>query len=269
MYRTAKIYPQRTAFDVSASETARCCSQTYLNAGTRRPMAPHYRSQETAPHSTTRSTMTLPRVDPQLVFAWQAAHCVARNSPPPVHDRGGFRVDTGSESEVKRWVFPQLCDGLRALAQEITAPRHYLKLCGSTEELQSALPARWEAQPANFFMIASALSLDPKPLPAGYRMELHPAGPVSRACVFAPDGALAASGCAAETADAFVYDRIETAQEHRRRGLGIAVMTALGAAKRSSASPQLLVATADGRSLYARMGWTVLAPLATAIIAER
>jgi hypothetical protein len=208
-------------------------------------------------------------VDPKLVLAWQEAHSIARSSPPPVHDRGGFRVDTHSEKEVKRWVFPQLCDGLRAIAHDITAPRHYLKLCGSDEELRSAMPARWEVQLANYFMMAAVATPDTKPpLPNGYRMEFHQAGPVTRACIIAPDGDLAASGCAAETADAFIYDRIETAQDHRRKGLGVAVMVALGTARKSIVSPQLLVATEDGRNLYANLGWTVLAPFAAATIPE-
>ena len=212
--------------------------------------------------------MTISYVDPKLVFAWQVAHSIARSCPPPVHDRGGFRVDTHSEKEVKRWVFPQLCDGLRAIAHDITAPRHYLKLCGPDEELRSALPARWEVQPANYFMMAAVATLDTKPLPNGYRMEFHQAGPVTRACIIAPDGDLAASGCAAETADVFIYDRIETAQDHRRKGLGVAVMSALGTARKSLVSPQLLVATEDGRNLYVNLGWTVLAPFAAATIPE-
>lgn len=177
-------------------------------------------------------------------------------------------MDTHSEKEVKRWVFPQLCDGLRAIAHDITAPRHYLKLCGSDEELRSALPARWEVQPANYFMIAAAAALDTKPLPNGYAMQVHRIGPVIRASIIAPDGEVAASGCAAETADVFIYDRIETAEDHRRKGLGVAVMSALGAARKSLARPQLLVATEDGRSLYANLGWTVLGPLAAATIPD-
>jgi hypothetical protein len=212
--------------------------------------------------------MTISYVDPKLIFSWQAAHSIARGSPPPVRDRGGFRVDTYSEKEMKRWIFPQLCDGLRAIAQDITAPRHYVKLCGSDEELRSAMPVCWEIQPTNYFMMAAVAPLDTKPLPNGYRMELHQAGPVTRACIVAPDGHLAASGCAAETADVFIYDRIETAQDHRRKGLGVAVMIALGNARKSLVGPQLLVATGDGRNLYANLGWTVLAPIAAATIPE-
>src|SRR5580704_5193035 len=171
--------------------------------------------------------MTVSAVDPKLLFALQAAHSIARSSPAPVHDRGGFRVDTHSETEVTRWIFPQLCDGLRAIARDITATRHYLKLCGSNEELRSAVPARWEVQPANYFMTTAAIP-ETKPLPNGYRVEFHQAGPVTRACIIALDGNLAASGFAAETADVFIYDRIETQQAYRRKGFGAAVMMALG-----------------------------------------
>ncbi|GLQ92800.1 GNAT family N-acetyltransferase [Dyella acidisoli] len=207
-------------------------------------------------------------VDPKLVFAWQTAHSLARSSPPPVHDRGGFRVDTHSAKEVKRWVFPQLCAGLHDIAREITAPRHYLKLCGTNDELQSALPARWEIQPANYFMRATATIGETRSLPDGYRMELHQTGPVTQVYVIAPNGDLAANGSAAETTDAFIYDRIETASDHRRKGLGIAVMSTLESARKSFSAPQLLVATEDGRSLYTSLGWTVIAPFATATIPD-
>lgn len=207
-------------------------------------------------------------IDPSLVLAWQAAHCLARGAPAPVRDRGGFRVDTGSEKEARRWVFPRLCDGLREVAHEVTAPRHYLKVCAIDEELRSVLPGRWQMQPASYFMTTTVAVAATRPLPDGYALELQRVGAVVRACVFAPGGELAASGYAAETAEAFVYDRIETAAEHRRKGLGVAVMTALGAAKASAASVSLLVASEDGRGLYAGLGWKVLAPFATAVIPE-
>jgi hypothetical protein len=208
------------------------------------------------------------QVDPMLVLAWQTAHSLARKSPPPVHDRGGFRVDTHSEKEVKRWVFPTLCGGLHDVAREISTPRHYLKLCGTNDVLRSALPAKWEIQPENYFMETTATVRATTALPDGYRMELHQAGPVTQVHIVAPNGALAASGCAAETMEAFVYDRIETTPDHRRKGLGIAVMGALGSARKSSTGRQLLVATWEGRNLYARLGWEVIAPFATATIPD-
>ncbi len=213
--------------------------------------------------------MVSPPVDPALVFAWQAAHSLARKSPPPVHDRGGFRVDTHSEKEVKRWVFPKLCDGLYEVAREISSPRHYLKLCGSDEELRSALPTGWQMQPQNYLMAATAVVRDTGSLPDGYRLAWHQDGPVCRVHILAPNGDLAASGTAAETMEAFIYDRIETASDHQRKGLGMAVMHALGSARKSSTGPQLLVATDEGHSLYVRLGWTVIAPFATAMIPDR
>ncbi len=49
----------------------------------------------------------------------------------------------------------------------------------------------------------------------------------------------------------------------------MAVMAALASTKESATTPQLLVATADGRALYETLGWTVLAPMAAAVIPER
>jgi len=130
------------------------------------------------------------------------------------------------------------------------------------------LPDRWEVQPSNYFMLATAATLDTKPLPKGYRMELRQTGPVTRVSIIGPDGDLASTGCAAEAADVFIYDRIETAHDHRRKGLGVAVMIALEGARKSLTSPQILVATEDGRKLYENLGWAVLAPRATAAIPE-
>lgn len=210
--------------------------------------------------------MVSPYMDPKLVFAWQAAHSLARKSPPPVHDRGGFRVDTHSEKEVKRWVFPELCDGLHGIAREISAPRHYLKLCGTNAELRGAVPSRWDIESENYFMETTAMLQKACLLPDGYTLEVHHDGPVTQVKIVARNGDLAASGTAAESMDAFVYDRIETALDHRRKGLGIVVMNALRSARKSAAARQLLVATEDGRGLYARLGWVVIAPFATATI---
>jgi GNAT superfamily N-acetyltransferase len=67
-----------------------------------------------------------------------------------------------------------------------------------------------------------------------------------------------------------VFDRIETAVAHRRRGLGRAVMGALDAlARERGVGERLLVATDAGRRLYLQLGWTDLAPYSTAVLAAR
>ena len=74
------------------------------------------------------------------------------------------------------------------------------------------------------------------------------------------------SGFAADTAEAFVYDRILTALDHRRKGLGRALTTALRETRRDPNLPELLVATANGRALYRTMGWETLSTYSTASI---
>ena len=71
---------------------------------------------------------------------------------------------------------------------------------------------------------------------------------------------------AAETARAFVYDRIATSPQHRRRGLGRSLMVALHGSRRDAALPERLTATEDSRALYESLGWEVLSPYLTAYI---
>lgn len=205
-------------------------------------------------------------VDPALLHAWLAARSIARGLPAPVADHGGFRVDTGSEAETVRWVFPQVA-GLGVLARTIAVPRHVLKLCGTDEELRAVLPAGWQLHALSYFMTAAGHSGE-APVPAGYAVERNCSAAVTAVRIRALTGEIAASGYAAETGDAFVYDRILTAAGHRRRGLGRAVMAALHQAKRNSRTPGLLVATEAGRALYETLGWRTISPYSTASISS-
>ena len=208
------------------------------------------------------------RVTACVARAWLTARSIGRGLPLPVADRGGFRVDTMSEKEQRRWVFAEPLEGLAALGREVTAPLHFLKLCGPPEALMAQLPDWWELQSIGFFMQAGDEGLAPagraRPVPAGYRLEVIQDGAVTQARVVTETGELAASGFAAETADQFVYDRIVTEDAHQRRGLGSVVMGALGQARRNPSTPQVLVATDDGRALYERLGWSVMGLLSTA-----
>jgi len=89
---------------------------------------------------------------------------------------------------------------------------------------------------------------------------------VSEARIYSETGALAASGYAAETQEVFIYDRIVTEPLHRRKGLGLAIMITLHAAKQHPSVPELLVATKDGRALYSTLGWETISPYSTASI---
>lgn len=206
-------------------------------------------------------------VDPALLQAWLVGRSLARGVPMPVADHGGFRIDTGSDVEVARWVFAGVTPGIAALARSIYAPRHSIKLCGTDAALAALLPPHWQPQPLSYFMQFAGDPLDAV-LAGGYRAETTQVDAVSTVRLFDASGMLAASGHAAETNDAFVYDRIVTDPAHRRRGLGRALMGLLRAQKRHRATPDLLVATEAGRSLYETLGWVVLSPYATASLPD-
>ncbi|WP_343519091.1 GNAT family N-acetyltransferase [Sphingomonas sp.] len=206
-------------------------------------------------------------MSPTLLFGWLAARSVARGLPAPVADRGGFRVDTAGEIEICRWAFVKACDGLSALGRTLDAPGYFLKLCGSGEDLLAALPPRWRLREPRYFMGGPALPPAPIALPADYVLQRQRDAGVSRVAILAPDGTLAASGSAAEAAGVFIYDQIITDPDHRRKGLGRAVMAALRNAKADAVVPELLVATEEGRALYTTLGWTELSPFATAEVA--
>jgi GNAT superfamily N-acetyltransferase len=206
-------------------------------------------------------------VDPLLLNAWLSARSIARGLAAPIADYGGYRVDTNTDAEVRRWVFPQMTAGLVELAHSINEPRHFLKLCGEANELLSVLPDNWELHAPSYLMRASEKQFE-RPVAAGYTIETNRNGAVVEARVRSDTGELAASGYAAETQDVFIYDRIVTTPQHRRKGLGSAVMAALHRAKQHQDIPELLVATEDGRALYATLGWQTISPYATASIID-
>lgn len=202
---------------------------------------------------------------PDLLAGWLGARSLAHGLPLPVPDHGGLRVDTGLPHEHRRHVFAGPAQGIRELGRSIATPYTLIKMCGTGEQLLALVPPRWRLQPGANLMTQDGTRDTPLLLPAGYRIDLEEKYPVATARIFAEDGSLAAIGHAAEYAGVFVFDRIATAAAHRRRGLGRAVMTALGSMQQSNAQ-RALVATEEGRALYTSLGWTVRSPYSTVAI---
>lgn len=134
-----------------------------------------------------------------------------------------------------------------------------------------------EACPAELLM---AVEMDPEvqdvepPLtPEGLRAELdEPVEGSRRVRIWAsgegastlPEGEdeLAALGWVTFEGETAVYDRIWTAPQHRRRGLGSLVMRHLTSeAMTAQLSQGLLVASPDGQKLYGHLGWREVAPV--------
>jgi GNAT superfamily N-acetyltransferase len=206
-------------------------------------------------------------VEPELLAGWLGARSIARGLPQPVPDHGGMRVDTGLPSEKRRYVFAGPVPRIRELALSITAPCTFIKMCGPCEQLLALVPPRWQLQPGAYLMTHSGARDAIPTLPAGYRLEVLIKYPTTAARIFAEDGCLAASGYAVEYGGVFILDRIVTETAHRRRGLGRALMAALGSTQQSSAARRVLVATDDGRALYSSLGWVVHSPYSTIAIA--
>jgi GNAT superfamily N-acetyltransferase len=200
------------------------------------------------------------------VRGWLAARSVSRGLPAPVPDSGGWRVDTGSEEERRRYVFATTGPGISALAGRITETKVPVKLCASAAVFGPLLPSNWEILSEHCMMIAGPVERPAPALPHSYSLNLRASGPVTHATISAPDGTLAATGYAAEVDGIFVYDRIAVLEAHRRRGLGRALMAALAEARADPSSREVLVATDAGAALYASIGWQVYAPYTTAAL---
>lgn len=203
---------------------------------------------------------------PELFAGWLCARSIARGLPLPVPDSGGLRVDTGSAIETKRYVFAGPSPEIHELAMSITAPRVFIKMFGPAERLLELVPSSWQLQPDAYVMIHDGRPDAPPTLPVGYRLELLTEGFVTVARIFTEDASLAASGYAAEYGGIFIFDRIIVEEAHQRRGLGRAMMAALGSAQRSLAARRVLVATDAGRALYSTFGWTAISPYSTVVI---
>jgi GNAT superfamily N-acetyltransferase len=202
---------------------------------------------------------------PDLLAGWLGARSLAHGVPLPVPDHGGLRVDTGLPHEHRRYVFAGPAQRIQELGRSIATPYTLIKMCGTGEQLLALVPPRWKLQPGAYLMTKEGTADIPAQLPAGYRIDLEANNTVVTVRIFAEDGSLAAIGHAAEYAGVFVFDRIATDAAHRRRGLGRAVMAALGSTQQSNAQ-RALVATEDGRALYASLGWTVRSAYSTVAI---
>ena len=204
--------------------------------------------------------------DPALIEAWLTARSIVRGLPLPLTDSGGLRVDTGSAAEQRRYVFACPGEGLRHLADSIDTAFVALKLCAPSARLMAMVPPRWQLMAPGFVMTAPGPAAAREPdLPGGYRLDVVRDGAIIRARLLTTADELAASGSAVTARGVFIYDQIVTDAGHRRRGLARLIMHTLAAA-RAAGTPQVLVATVDGRALYERLGWSVHAPYSSVMI---
>ena len=204
------------------------------------------------------------KADPDVVAAWVAGWALSRGVPPPVPAYGGLRVDVGLPDQKARYVFAEPCPGVEKASREILEPYVFIKVAAPPEAVAPLLAEGWSLQPLGFLMTVDDLARGEVDLLEGYRfgVEITPGGYAVSA--IAGDGELGASGRVLLTGTTAVFDQIVTHPDHRRRGLGRAVMGRLGAvAAQNGATKGSLVATPDGRALYSTLGWRLHSPFST------
>ncbi|MFI5624974.1 GNAT family N-acetyltransferase [Nocardioides sp. NPDC051685] len=205
---------------------------------------------------------------PDLVARWARGWAYARGFPRPAAVPGGVRLEVGEPGRRVEWVATDEAGTLAGLVDTARA----------TPEAWLSVVTEWPAGVRPWFIEGgltpneaeeAMMSIDlaehaARDLPEGYRAEVARDGGVITVAVRAGEAAAAGGTIAVIGADA-VADRIQTDPDHRRRGLGGAVMSLLvSAAREAGAVHGLLVASEMGEPLYAGLGWRVEARLVTA-----
>lgn len=205
-------------------------------------------------------------VDLSLLERWLTGWSLARGLPVPRHHAGGLVVEVGSADHLRRHVFAEAGNALRECACQIHEPFVYLKAAVDSDELRAALPQRWEMGSPRYLMYRPVAMAGSVALPSGYAMNVRVEHGAYVVRFTDSSEQTAAVGRVVLNRGTAVFDRIETHVEHRRRGLGAALMFTLdNLAEKAGVTERLLVATEAGRDLYKSLGWMVLAPYSTAV----
>lgn len=211
--------------------------------------------------------------DLALLERWQRGWSLARGVALPRRQNGGLVVEVGWPDQLRRYLFVDAGAALQACALRSGAAPVQLKATVAPSQLHAALeavaPGRWRLDAARTLMDCPRPQRRVAPA-AGYRALITKEHGARVLRLFA-DGAAttqaeAASGRLVIDGRTAIFDRIETALAHRRRGLASAVMGLLDElAQAHGVEERLLVASDDGRALYQQLGWQVLAPYSTAL----
>ncbi|MFE7777832.1 GNAT family N-acetyltransferase [Streptomyces sp. NPDC057445] len=200
----------------------------------------------------------------RLIGAWVDGWVVSRGAAEPVAVSWGFTVDVGLPRHTSRGVLTARAESsVREAAGASRIPGHWLKVFEEPEKVLAWLGPDWTTDEPGFLMTAG-LRRTEAVVPSGHRLKAWTRGGVTRALITTEDGSFAARGQIAlgsVTGEA-VVDQVETAPEHRRKGLGSVVMRTLqNAAVEQGATVGVLGGTTDGRALYESLGWRSVAPL--------
>nr|WSX54776.1 GNAT family N-acetyltransferase [Streptomyces sp. NBC_00974] len=198
----------------------------------------------------------------ELVRMWVNGWVVSRGSSDPIGERWGWTIDVGQPRHVARHVLPEPSEAdVREIVASTSAPGTWLKLFAEDQEVLPWAGPDWRRDSPGFLMTRPLAPEHPE-VPSGYTLTRWTRGGVSRVLVRTHAGHFAARGQIARADAHAVVDQVETATEHRRKGLGGLVMRALqSTAYEAGARTGLLVGTPEGRALYSSLGWTTHSPM--------
>ncbi|MGG8406542.1 GNAT family N-acetyltransferase [Streptomyces sp. 12297] len=200
----------------------------------------------------------------ELVRMWISGWVVSRGGSDPIDEPWGWTIDVGHPKHVARHVLPEPSEAdVRKIVDATSAPGTWLKLFAEDQTVLPWVGPGWQLDIPGFLMTCHLTPERPE-VPAGYTLTGWTRGGVSRVLVRTHDGHFAARGQIAHAGGHVVVDQVETAAEHRRKGLGALVMRTLqSTAYEAGARTGLLVGTPDGQALYSSLGWTTRSPMAS------
>ena len=202
-----------------------------------------------------------------LLERWLTGWSRSRGLPLPRHAGDGLVVDVGWPDQLRRHVFPDAGAALRRCASSTHTPLVHLKVPVDRDILRQALPPGWTVEAPGYLMRRCGPMTPAGALASGYDVALSVEHGAYVVRVADAAGAIAASGRITLRAGTAVFDQIETAEPHRRKGLASAVMLTLDQlACQAGATERLLVATEAGVALYVSLGWEHVAPWSTAVL---
>lgn len=198
-------------------------------------------------------------ISKDTIEKWLKAWSLSRELPLPIKFKSGFKIDVNYEKQKIRYVFPNINEDFIELANSITEPWFFLKVCSTPDSLKNLLPPRWIIQPQGYMMtntqgmIEKTVNLNDK-----YKIEFEQYNSTYVIKIIANNDDLAAIGRVILVDDLAIYDRIATDSNHKRNGLATVLMKDLEKIALSKGIYSIfLVATEEGKLLYESLGWEV------------
>ncbi len=201
-------------------------------------------------------------------FKWAFGYCAARGYAPPVAAPAtpALWFEAGKPDQAGRFILEKGTGEAAAAAfAAVEAPHIYVDIAAPRGTILPHIPPRWRARDPMWLMATGIDAPEARPAP-GFAIEIGESADRFEAIARYTDGSLAARGVLGIHGDVAVYDQIVTEAQFGRRGLGSAIMAELGHhAARRGVTTRLLVATADGKALYERLGWTLRSDIVSVI----